>query len=100
MQLDKQAIERQIEVIFSQLQAQLTQSDAAGRRDAAYAAYEELEALSQSAVETKLPGAESAECRAIEAVLTDARRKAWSLYDAYHQDLQHQLEWASTRDYE
>ena len=100
MQLDKQAIEHQIEVIFSQLQAQLTQSDAAGIRDVAYAAYEELEALRQSVMATELSGAESTERQAIEAALKDARRKAWSLYDAYHQDLQHQLEWASTRDYE
>jgi hypothetical protein len=99
MQIDIRAVECQVETIFAQLQARLTQGDAVEKRDAASAAYEELEVLRQQVIETE-SDAESTERPTIESLLTGASRKAWSLYEAYHQELQHQLEWASTRDYE
>lgn len=100
MQADTRAVERQVETIVAQLQAQLVQSDIRANRDAASAAFEELEALRRRIIEAQSSDAGSTESQAVEALLTDASRKVWSLYEAYHQELQHQLEWASSRDYE
>ena len=100
MQTTMQALKHQIEARFSQLQIQLAQGDTRSRRDAAYALYEELGALRQQYADPRTSHADAAEGHAVDALLTDASHKAWSLYSAYHQELQNQLEWASTREYE
>ncbi|HDZ56751.1 MAG TPA: hypothetical protein ENI17_01685 [Pseudomonas xinjiangensis] len=89
----------EIEQLMSGLDGKIAEGHAAQSRDAAYAVYVKLEALHeqlppQSNVNRTLTEA------GVEDALEQARKKAWRLYEAFHLEVQYDLEWASSRSYE
>lgn len=77
-------LDAEIADAFRQLDAQLQDNNPRTRRDAAQACYMRLEALRESALAEQLGG------------LTAACERARCTFDALHQDLQDQLEWANS----
>ncbi|WP_225776322.1 hypothetical protein [Pseudomonas sp. Marseille-Q5115] len=77
----------QIEQLIAILNRKIAEGDALLSRDAAYAAYQELGSLrEQSGI--------SAEAQKL---LEQASQKVWRLYEAFHLEVQHDLEWANSR---
>ena len=80
----------EIEQLMAGLNRNIAEGHAVQSRDAAYAAYLKLIALrEQSGI--------SAEA---ERLLEQNCQKAWLLYEAFHLEVQHELEWANSRSYE
>ncbi len=78
------SLDAEIADTFRQLNAQLQDNDPRARRDAAQACYMRLEALRERAPVEQL------------GVLTEVCERARCTFDALHQDLQDQLEWANS----
>lgn len=84
--LDTAAVTTQVESLFARLQQELAGSDARQRCELAQAAVAKLQALRETV------GASPALAEPVDAALN----KAASLYETFHQELQYELEWASS----
>jgi hypothetical protein len=82
-----------IERLWQRLQASLSQGDLRAKRDTALAAYEELRAIAEIRRSSATPPD-------VMACFVEALEKIQRLHEAYHQELQYTLEWASSRDFE
>ncbi|MFT3931046.1 MAG: hypothetical protein QM709_12210 [Spongiibacteraceae bacterium] len=91
MELD---IAAQIETWLAELDAALAQSSTRERRDAAQAVYEKLLALREEI--------EPHASTSLRSHMDNALAKSRQLHDAFHAELQHELEWAAcnTGDHE
>lgn len=78
-------IETQIQEVLSELNIQLRNDDLRAKRDAAQVCLAALEALQERA------------CSDEHAMLIAACERVRCTFDALHQELQYQLEWASTQ---
>lgn len=86
--LDTTAITAQVESIFARLQQDLAGSDARQRCELAQAAVAKLQALRETVDGSPV----------LAAPVDTALNKATSLYEAFHQELQYELEWASNNE--
>ena len=78
-------IKAQIQEVLSELDIQLRDDDLRAKREAAQACLAALEALQECA------------CSDERAILLEACERVRCTYDALHQELQYQLEWASSQ---
>ena len=82
----------EIEQLMAGLNRKIAEGNAAQSRDAAYAVYVKLASLRE-----QLPALTEA---GVEKALEHASQKARRLYEAFHLEVQYDLEWASSRSYE
>ena len=87
----------EIEQLMAALDRKIAKGNAAQSRDSAYTVYLKLQTLSEQFLALAIPELTKAE---VEKCLTEARQKAWRLYETFHLEVQHDLEWASSRRYE
>jgi hypothetical protein len=81
------------------LDGKIAEGHAAQSRDAAYAVYVKLASLREqlpAQPDVSKPLTEAG----VEKALEQASQKAWRLYEAFHLEVQYDLEWASSRSYE
>lgn len=89
----------EIEQLMAGLSGKIAEGHAAQSCDAAYAVYLELEALREQFAPK--PDVNRTRTKAgVEKALEQASQKAWRLYEAFHLEVQYDLEWASSRSYE
>jgi len=89
----------EIEQLMSRLDGKIAEGHAAQSRDAAYAVYVKLASLREqlpAQPDVSKPLTEAG----VEKALEQASQKAWRLYEAFHLEVQYDLEWASSRSYE
>lgn len=81
------------------LDGKIAEGHAAQSRDAAYAVYVKLASLREQL--PAQPDVNRTRTEAgVERALEQASQKAWRLYEAFHLEVQYDLEWASSRSYE
>jgi hypothetical protein len=84
----------EIEQLMAGLSGKIAEGHAAQSCDAAYAVYLELEALREQFAPK--PDVNRTRTKAgVEKALEQASQKAWRLYEAFHLEVQYDLEWAS-----
>lgn len=84
--LDSAAVSAQIEAIFSRLHQELAQADSRQRCELTQAAVTTLQSLRDTCGSTIT----------ITDLVDAALNRAGCLYDTFHQELQYELEWASS----
>lgn len=85
----------EIEQLMAGLDGKIAEGHAAQSRDAAYAVYVKLEALREQL--PPQPDVNRTRTEAwVEEALEQASKKAWRLYEAFHVEVQYDLEWASS----
>jgi len=87
----------EIEQLMAGLDSKIAEGHDAQSRDAAYAVYVKL-ALLREQLPTQ-PDVSKTLTEARVKALEHASQKAWRLYEAFHLEVQYDLEWASSRSY-
>ncbi len=89
----------EIEQLMAGLDSKIAEGHAVQSRDAAYAVYVKL-ALLREQLPTQPDASKTLTEARVEKALEQASQKAWRLYEAFHLEVQHDLEWVSSRSYE